>query len=355
MSATNMITEQGMSATNMITEQGVADMLSGFQTMNLGAMTEPAQCQVIWHYAELSISPESFIGNIDWLNEIIRLKPGQTSIFLTFTYFTGFRRKIALDEIMRIRIGGSVAGLPRIETLKEWAASDFGLSMIFKDTEIQGLMLGNYLAVPILDNATEIHMCIIGLIRHKLGFMLRVGTTLTNRFTFFVDLADGFQNRLSITGAVQAVGCNIFKAIFALLKKRPITEYLNLIGSLPPTPFIQMVYNIMAYFPELQVVWAIEPSQSTQKTKMMAADIAPGDRVSHKFGRFEKLEKLQDKWLSRRQNSVLFKSMVGAVRGHSIPTKPNATVGCSDGASGKEKAPARFSALWPEVMDVVAD
>jgi hypothetical protein len=108
-----------------------------------------------------------------------------------------------------------------------------------------------------------------------------------------------------------------------------------------------MVYNIKAYFPELQVIWSVEPSGVVQK-KLMNLEAAPIDRVSHKFGRPEKLVELHEKWLSRRQNSVLFKSLVGAIRGHSTPAKHGAS-------SGKEKESARFSALWPEVMDVVAD
>lgn len=340
------------------TEEGFIDgmkgLMSGMATMNLSAMAEPDRCQVVWHYAELSMSPDSFTKNIDWMNEIIRLKHGQTSLFMTFTYFTGFRRVMSLAEVMALKAdqAGS-AGLPRVETLKEWAASDLGLLTIFKGSEINGLMSGNYLAVPILDNTNEIHMCIIGLVRHKIGFMLRVSGTPTQRFTMFVDLADGFQNRLSITGTVQAVGCNIFKAIFELLKKRPITDYLDLLANLPPTPFIQMVYNIMAYFPELQVVWGAELSDKAQK-EMMSVDTAPLDRMSHKFARLDKLVQLQDKWLGRRENSIMFKSMVGAVRSHSLPTKPSkAAADVSD--VGKGKSLARFSALCPEVIDVVAD
>ena len=210
------------------TDDSVDGLMSGMSAMNLSAMSQPDQCRVVWHYAELSMSPDSLSKNIDWPNEVIRLKHGQTSVFMTFTYFTGFRRVMSLSEIMALKAdqAGS-AGLPRVETLKEWAASDLGLSVIFKGSEINGLMSGNYLAVPILDNTNEIHMCIIGLVRHKIGFMLRVAQTPTPRFTMFVDLADGFQNRLSITGTVQAVGCNIFKAIFELLKKRPITDYLD--------------------------------------------------------------------------------------------------------------------------------
>lgn len=329
-------------------DSSITGLLSGFQTMNLSAMNEPETCKVIWHYAELSISPESFSRNIDWANQVIRLKPGQTSIFLTFTYFTGFKRKIPLNEIlyMKANMAGS-AGLPRIETLKEWAASDLGISTIFKNTEIQGLMLGNYIAVPIMDSPTEIHMCVIGFIRHKIGFMLRDSGTPTQRFIMFVDLADGFQNRLNITGSVQAIGCNIFKAVFELLKKRPITDYLDFIANLPPTPFIQMVYNIKAYFPELQVIWSVEPSARAQK-KLIDVDTAPIDQVSYKFGHNEKLKLLHDKWLSRRQNSGLFKSLVCAVHSHSAPAKPRAS-------SGKGKEPIRFSALWPEVTDVIAD
>jgi hypothetical protein len=340
---------------SVLSDNGMFDLLTDFKMMNLSLMTEPSKCNVIWHYAELSISPESFMLNIDWPNEIIKLKPGKTSVFLTFTYFTGFRRQIPLDEIMRIRgsTGGSV-GLPRIETLKEWAGTDFGFSMIFKDTEIQRLMLGNYIAVPIMDNANEIHMCIIGFIRHKLGFIIHPASKPTQHFTFFVDLAEGLQNRLSITGAVQAVGCNILKAIFKLLEKKPITEYLDLVSSLQPIPFIQIVYNIMSYFPELQVIWSAEPSQSSQK-KMMDIDVAPIDRVSHKFGRSEKLLELHDKWISRREKSGLFKSLVSSVRGHSTPAKPNVADKCSAAGSSKGKTPARFSALWPGIMDIVAD
>ena len=334
------------------TDDSVDGLMSGMSAMNLSAMSQPDRCRVVWHYAELSMSPDSFTKNIDWPNEVIRLKHGQTSVFMTFTYFTGFRRVMSLAEIMALRAGqAGSAGLPRVETLKEWAASDLGLLTIFKGSEINGLMSWNYLAVPILDNTNEIHMCIIGLVRHKIGFMLRVSGTPTQRFTMFVDLADGFQNRLSITGTVQAVGCNIFKAIFELLKKRPITDYLDLLANLPPTPFIQMVYNIMAYFPELQVVWAAELSEKAQK-EMMLVDTAPLDQISHKFGRLDKLVQLQDKWLGRRENSIMFKSMVGAIRGHSLPTKPSKAV---DTDVGKGKSPARFSALWPEVMDVVAD
>jgi hypothetical protein len=115
-----------------------------------------------------------------------------------------------------------------------------------------------------------------------------------------------------------------------------------------------MVYNIKAYFPELQVIWAMEPSEKAQKT-MMAIDTAPLDLAMQKFGRLPQLEKLHDKWLGRRENSVLFKSMVCAVHSHgrdtnstnlAHPTKPHK-------ANGKQ--PARFSALWPEVMDVAAD
>lgn len=337
------------STVSNINDKSIDILTAGLHTMNLAAMTEPDTCEVIWHYAELSISPESFTQNIDWTNEVIRLKPGQTSVFLNFTYFTGFKRKIQLNEIMHIKsyMAGS-AGLPRIEILKEWAASDLGMSLIFKDTEIQGLMLGNYIAVPIMDSATEIHMCIIGLIRHKIGFMLRASGTPTQRFTMFVDLANGLQNRLSITGTVQAIGCNIFKAIFEVLKKRPIIDYLDLVACMPPIPFIQMVYNIKAYFPELQVVWSTEHNAIIRKN-LVDINTAPIDQVSHKFGRPEKLKQLQDKWLSRRQNSVLFKSLVGAVQGHSsAPAKPGAS-------SGKGKEPTRFSALWPEVMDVLAD
>ena len=101
-----------------------------------------------------------------------------------------------------------------------------------------------------------------------------------------------------------------------------------------------MVYNIMAYFPELQVVWGAELSEKAQK-EMMSVDTAPLDRMSHKFARLDKLVQLQDKWLGRREKSIMFKSMVSAVRGHSVSVK------------GKE--PARFSALWPEIMDVLAD
>jgi hypothetical protein len=331
-----------MDSTRMdTTDDGLDGLVSGLSTMNLSAMTEPDRCKVIWHYAELSISPDSFSKNIDWSQQIIRLKHGQTSVFMTFTYFTGFRRSMNLADIMALRAGqAGSAGLPRVEALKEWAASDMGLSMIFKDTAINGMMTGNYLAVPILDNVNEIHMCVIGLIRHKIGFMLRVAQTPTQRFTMFVDLADGFLNHLSITGTVLATGVNIFKAVFELLKKRPITDYLDLIANLPPTPFIQMVYNIKSYFPELQVVWGAELSEKAQK-KMMSVDTAPLDRISYKCGRMDQLEKLQDKWLSRRENSILFKSMVGAVRSHSVPVKDNG------------KSPARFSALWPEVIDVV--
>ena len=336
------------------TADGVDALMSGMATMNLAAMTDPDRCRVIWHYSELSMTPDSFSKNIDWMNEVIRLKHGQTSVFMTFTYFTGFRRAMPLAEIMMLRAGqAGSTGLPRVETLKEWAASDLGLLTIFKGAEINGLMSGNYLAVPILDNINEIHMCIIGLVRHKIGFMLRISGIPTQRFTMFVDLADGFQNHLSITGAVQAVGVNIFKAIFELLKKRPITDYLDLLANLPPTQFIQMVYNIMAYFPELQVIWGAELSEKSQK-EMMSVDTAPLDRISRKFGKMEQLEKLQDKWLARRENSIMFKSMVGAIRGHSVPTKPSkAAADVTD--AGKGKAPARFSALWPEVMDVVAD
>ena len=109
----------------------------------------------------------------------------------------------------------------------------------------------------------------------------------------------------------------------------------------------------MAYFPELQVIWGAELSEKSQK-EMMSVDTAPLDRISRKFGKMEQLEKLQDKWLARRENSIMFKSMVGAIRGHSVPTKPSkAAADVTD--AGKGKAPARFSALWPEVMDVVAD
>jgi hypothetical protein len=341
-------------------EEGFADgvdrLMSGMATMNLAAMSEPDRCRVVWHYAELSISPDSFSKNIDWSQQIIRLKHGQTSVFMTFTYFTGFRRVMSLAEIMALKAdqAGS-AELPRVETLKEWAASDLGLLTIFKGSEINGLMSGNYLAVPILDNIHEIHMCVVGLVRHKIGFMLRVSGTPTQRFTMFIDLADGFQNRLSITGVVQAVGCNIFKAIFELLKKRPITDYLDLIANISPTPFIQMVYNIMAYFPELQVIWVAELSEKSQK-EMMSVNTAPLDRAMQKCGRMPQLDKLHDKWLGKRENSALFKSMVNAVQTHGRtanstnlknPTKPY------NAANGKQ--PARFSALWQEVMDIVAD
>lgn len=335
------------------TDSLVRGLAANLSSMNLSAMATPDACRVVWHYAELSITPDSFSKNIDWRNQVIRLKHGQTSVFITFTYFTGFRRTMNLSDIMTRHVGTGV--LPRIETLKEWGTSDIGISTIFKDSEVHGLMTGNYLAVPIMDNVNEIHMCIIGLARHKLGYMLRVAQTPTQRFTMFVDLADGFQNHLSITGAIQATGVNIFKAIFELLKRRPMTDYLDLIANLPPTPFIQMVFNIKAYFPELQVVWAVEPTEKAQK-KMMSIDIAPIDRAMHKCGQIAQLEKLHDKWMGKRENSVLFKSMVGAIHAHGNtvnstnpirPTKPHNTV------NGKQ--PSRFSALWPAVMDIVAD
>jgi hypothetical protein len=350
---THCTADTGMD-THCTADTGMDGLVSGLSTMNLSAMTAPDSCRVIWHYAELSISPDSFSKNIDWRNQVIRLKHGQTSVFINFTYFTGFRRKMQLSEIMARHVG--TGGLPRIETLKEWAASDLGLATIFKDSEVHGLMTGNYLAVPIMDNADEIHMCIIGLVYHKIGYLLRISQTPTQKFTMFVDLSDGFQNHLSITGAIQATGVNIFKAIFELLKKRPITDYLDLIANLPPTPFIQMVYNIKAYFPELQVAWAVEPSEKAQK-ELISIDTAPLDRAMQKCGRMPQLEKLHDKWLGKRENSVLFKSMVGAVQAHGRtanstnpknPTKPHNVA-----ANGKQ--PARFSALWPEVMDVVAD
>jgi hypothetical protein len=321
------------------TNDGLDGLVNELSTMNLSAMADPDRCKVVWHYAELSIIPESFSNNIDWSQQIIRLKHGQTSVFMTFTYFTGFRRSMRLADIMELRSNvAGPAGLPRVETLKEWATSDMGLSMIFKDIAMKGMMTGNYLAVPILDNVNEIHMCVIGIILHKIGFMLRVAQTPTQRFTMFVDLADGFQNHLSITGTVLTTGVNIFKAVFELLKKRPITEYLDLITNLPPTPFIQMVYNIKAYFPELQVIWAVELTEKAKK-QIMSVGTAPLDRMSHKFARMDQLEKLQAKWLARRENSILFKSMVGAIRSHSVSVK------------GKE--PARFSAIWPEVVDVI--
>ena len=331
-----------MDSTRMdTTNDGLDGLVNKLSTMNLSAMADPDRCKVVWHYAELSIIPESFSNNIDWTQQIIRLKHGQTSIFMTFTYFTGFRRVMALADIMELRSNvAGPAGLPRVETLKEWATSDMGLSMIFKDINMKGMMVGNYLAIPILDNVNEIHMCVIGLIRHKIGFMLRVSGTPTQRFTMFVDLADGFQNHLSITGTVLATGVNIFKAVFELLKKRPITEYLDLLDNFPPTPFIQMVYNIKSYFPELQVIWAVELTEKAKK-QIMSVDTAPIDRMSHKFARLDKIVQLQDKWLERREKSIMFKSMVSAVREHSVSVK------------GKE--PARFSALWPEIMDVLAD
>lgn len=339
-----------------MSDLNVSELLNGFQSMNLSAMTEPTKCQVIWHYGELCFSPESFTKNIDWINQIINLKSGQTSICVSFTYFSGFRRRMSLDEIIRLRAKTECSTeLARIEILKEWATSDLGLSTIFKDTEIKGLIHGNYIAVPILDNALEIHMCIIGLIRHKIGFMLRVATTPTQRFTMFIDLADGFQNRLSITGTIQSTGLNIFKAIFELLKKRPIIDYLDLIANLPPTPFIQMVYNVIPYFPELQVIWTNETSPNTSKL-VGTITTASIDQLNHKSGKFDKLTQYNDKLLSRRANSILFKSLINTVRNHSTSTKTNYSHDNQNKTISSNSTPfTRFSALWPEVMDVVAD
>lgn len=298
--------------------------------IDLSVMNNPKTCQIIIHYAEMNIFPNTLYSNIDWANELIKIKPNKTFVLSSFQFYPDWNISIRLNDIIDNEddISHSIP-TARIELVKEWAKSSKGRQIIFKNTQICYKDDFNYITIPVINSNNEIHICVLNLSSYKFALLFpSMKITETQRFVMFIDLSDGLRNHLSITGSVMNTGLNVMKALFVALESKKDTNYITFSGSdIIPVPLIQMVYSSIPYFPELQVVWNTD-SDITMSDSIPVSDV---DLALVKFPSGQnKLKSIQDKWLQKRSSSELAKPPKSR---HIV--KPNNSL--------------RFSAIWPEV------